>query len=163
MRTILVRENIEFKKEGDVKGSLHLGIIPKNYEDLQIMIAYNKGGEEELSEYLSYDSTGKWIDTFPIPNKILKKAKILSKIWGKYIIEICNNPSCYLKGSLDLIKFLCKKLKIKSGQTTKDKKFTLTLVECLGACEQAPCMMVNFDYYGNLDKKKIDKILDGLE
>ena len=47
-------------------------------------------------------------------------------------------------------------------KTTEDKKFTISTVECLGACEQAPCMMVNFDYFGDLDKGKIDKILDNL-
>ncbi len=82
---------------------------------------------------------------------------------GKYHIQVCSNLSCTLLGSEKLIDYLQGKLGIKPGETTKDKKFTLTLVECLGACEQAPCMMVNFDYYGNLDKKKIDKILDGLE
>ncbi len=82
---------------------------------------------------------------------------------GKFHIQVCSNLSCTLLGSEKLIDYLIGKLGIKPGQTTKDKKFTLSLVECLGACEQAPCMMVNFDYYGNLDKKKIDKILDGLE
>ncbi len=82
---------------------------------------------------------------------------------GKYHIQVCSNLSCALLGSEKLIDYLKGKLGIVPGQTTKDKKFTLSLVECLGACEQAPCMMVNFDYYGNLDKKKIDKILDGLE
>jgi NADH-quinone oxidoreductase E subunit len=82
---------------------------------------------------------------------------------GKYHIQVCSNLSCALLGSEKLIDYLKGKLGIEPGQTTKDKKFTLSLVECLGACEQAPCMMINFDYYGNLDKKKIDKILDGLE
>jgi NADH-quinone oxidoreductase E subunit len=82
---------------------------------------------------------------------------------GKYHIQVCSNLSCALLGSEKLIDYLKGKLGIEPGQTTKDKKFTLSLVECLGACEQAPCMTVNFDYYGNLDKKKIDKILDGLE
>lgn len=82
---------------------------------------------------------------------------------GKYHIQVCSNLTCSLLGSEKLIDYLKEKLRIEPGQTTKDKKFTLSMVECLGACEQAPCMMVNFDYYGNLDKKKIDKILDGLE
>jgi len=82
---------------------------------------------------------------------------------GKYYIQVCSNLSCALLGSEKLIDYLKEKLGIEPGQTTKDKKFTLSLVECLGACEQAPCMMINFDYYGYLDKKKIDKILDGLE
>jgi NADH-quinone oxidoreductase subunit E len=82
---------------------------------------------------------------------------------GKYHIQVCSNLSCSLLGAEKLIDYLGEKLGVKPGQTTKDKKFTLSLVECLGACEQAPCMMINFDYFGNLDKKKIDKILDGLE
>ena len=82
---------------------------------------------------------------------------------GKYHIQVCSNLSCSLLGAEKLIDYLQQKLGIEPGQTTEDRKFTLSLVECLGACEQAPCMMVNFDYYGNLDKKKIDKILDGLE
>jgi NADH-quinone oxidoreductase subunit E len=53
-------------------------------------------------------------------------------------------------------------LGIRIGETSPDKKFTLSTVECLGACEQAPCLMVNFDYYGQLDKDKIDQILDRL-
>lgn len=82
---------------------------------------------------------------------------------GKYHIQICANLSCYLTGAEKLIDYLKDKLGIEPEQTTPDKKFTLTTVECLGACEQAPSMMINFDYYGNLDKKKIDEILDELK
>ncbi|TEU04718.1 MAG: NADH-quinone oxidoreductase subunit NuoE [Candidatus Aminicenantes bacterium] len=82
---------------------------------------------------------------------------------GKYHIQVCSNLSCSLLGAEKLTDYLKEKLSIEPGQTSEDKKFTLSLVECIGACEQAPCMMINFDYHGNLDKKKIDKILDGLE
>jgi NADH-quinone oxidoreductase E subunit len=82
---------------------------------------------------------------------------------GKYHVQVCSNLSCSLLGAEKLIDYLKQKLGVEPGKTTKDKKFTLSLVECLGACEQAPCMMVNFEYYGNLDKKKIDKILDDLK
>jgi len=82
---------------------------------------------------------------------------------GKYHVQVCSNLSCSLLGGESLLDFLMKKLNIGLGETTKDKKFTISTVECLGACEQAPCMMVNFDYYGDLDKAKIDKILDNLK
>jgi len=82
---------------------------------------------------------------------------------GKYHIQVCSNLSCSLLGAESLIDHLKDKLGIEVGETTSDQKITLTTVECLGACEQAPCMMVNFDYYGNLDKGKIDNILDNLE
>lgn len=82
---------------------------------------------------------------------------------GKYHIQVCSNLSCTLLGAESLIDYLKQKLGIETGQTTPDKKFTLTTVECLGACEEAPAMMINFDYHGNLDMKKIDKILDKLK
>ncbi|UCE42587.1 MAG: NADH-quinone oxidoreductase subunit NuoE [Candidatus Aminicenantes bacterium] len=82
---------------------------------------------------------------------------------GKYHIQVCSNLSCSLLGADSLIEHLKSKLGIGVGETTSDKKFTLKTVECLGACEQAPCMMVNFDYFGNLDREKIDNILDSLE
>lgn len=86
-----------------------------------------------------------------------------SKEVGKYHIQICSNLSCSLMGSASLIEYLQEKLAIQPGETTPDKKYSLSLVECLGACETAPCMMINFDYYGHLDKKKIDDILDNLK
>ncbi len=82
---------------------------------------------------------------------------------GKYHIQVCSNLSCSLLGAERLIDYLSEKLGVSPGETSFDKRFTLSLVECLGACEQAPCMMINFDYHGNLDKKKIDKILDSLK
>ncbi len=82
---------------------------------------------------------------------------------GKYHVQVCSNLSCTLLGGESLIDHLKEKLGIAVGETTADQKFTLTTVECLGACEQAPCMMINFDYYGNLDKDKIDDILGKLE
>lgn len=82
---------------------------------------------------------------------------------GRYHVQVCSNISCSLLGAESLLEHLKSKLGIGVGETTQDKKFTLSTVECLGACEQAPCMMINFDYYGKLDKEKIDEILDNLE
>lgn len=82
---------------------------------------------------------------------------------GKFHIQVCSNLSCSLAGGERILEHLKARLGLRIGQTTPDGKYTLTEVECLGACEQAPCMMVNFDYYGNLDPEKIDRILDGLK
>jgi NADH-quinone oxidoreductase E subunit len=82
---------------------------------------------------------------------------------GNYHIQVCSNLSCTMLGAQTLVDYLKEKLGIELGETTEDKKFTFTTVECLGACEHAPCMMVNYDYYGNLDIKMIDEILDKLE
>jgi NADH-quinone oxidoreductase subunit E len=87
---------------------------------------------------------------------------ILRQPLGKYHIQVCSNLSCTLLGAGTVIDYLKEKLGIGIGETTPDRKFSLSTVECLGACEQAPCLMVNFDYHGNLDKEKIDRILAGL-
>ena len=82
---------------------------------------------------------------------------------GKYHIQVCSNLSCSLLGSDNLVDHIKNKLGISPGEVTEDNKFAFSLVECLGNCEEAPCMMVNFDYYGDLTKEKIDKILDSLK
>ncbi len=81
---------------------------------------------------------------------------------GKYHIQVCRNISCSLHGSENLVDYISEKLGIRVGETTPDQKFTLSTVECLGACEHAPCMRINLDYYGHLDEKKIDLILERL-
>ena len=81
---------------------------------------------------------------------------------GKYHIQVCTNLSCSLAGGDGLVGHLETRLGIALGGTTADGRFTLTGVECLGACETAPCLMINFDYHGNLDAAGLDKILEGL-
>jgi NADH-quinone oxidoreductase E subunit len=82
---------------------------------------------------------------------------------GKYHIKVCTNVACCLRGADELVEHVEKKLNIKCGETTRDKKFTLMEEECLGACGTAPAMMLNDDYHENLDAKKMDQILDGLK
>ncbi|VDN09819.1 unnamed protein product [Dibothriocephalus latus] len=68
---------------------------------------------------------------------------------GKYHVQICTTTPCMLggAGSDVIMEAVTKKLGIKPGQTTEDKLFTLSEVECLGACANAPMMQINDDYY----------------
>ena len=86
-------------------------------------------------------------------------AKLHTTPQGKYVIEICNSPSCYLNGAINLIKFLEKKLGIKSGQTSKDGKFSLHISSCIGCCNEAPAMLINGKPYTKLTKTKVEEIL----
>ncbi len=81
---------------------------------------------------------------------------------GRYHLQVCTNVTCALAGGRTLLEHLKSRLGIRLGETTADGKFTLTGVECLGACEQAPCLMVNFDYHGSLDADAVDALLGGL-
>jgi len=79
---------------------------------------------------------------------------------GKYLIQVCHNLSCSLMGADNLIVYLEEKLGIKKGETTSDNVFTLVSVECLGSCATAPMMQINHDYYENLTREKVDRILE---
>lgn len=81
---------------------------------------------------------------------------------GKNMLSICTNISCMLAGCDKIVKHLHKKLNIKPGETTEDKKFTLKEVECLGACANAPVMHIGHKYYEDLTPEKVDQILEEL-
>jgi len=82
---------------------------------------------------------------------------------GKYHVQMCRTISCALCGHRDMLKYMKEKLGIAVGQTTPDGKYTLSVVECLAACETAPVMQVNEKYYGNLTTQRIDEIFAGLQ
>ncbi len=79
---------------------------------------------------------------------------------GKCQFSICQTTACALRGSDEIIEHLKKRLGIDHGETTPDGKFSLNVVECLGACEIAPIMQHNKEYVGNLNKKMIDEIIE---
>ena len=83
---------------------------------------------------------------------------------GRNVISVCNNVSCMLRGADDILKHVEKKLCVKVGESTSDKKFFLKdEVECLAACNGAPMMQVNHRNYENLTIKKVDEILDKIK
>ncbi|MBU0628181.1 MAG: NAD(P)H-dependent oxidoreductase subunit E [Nanoarchaeota archaeon] len=82
---------------------------------------------------------------------------------GKYKISMCTGTACHVKNSGALLSYLEELLGIKAGQTTKDEKITLEFVNCIGACAKAPAMMINNTVYGELDKKKVKKIVESLK
>ncbi|MEK1871288.1 MAG: NADH-quinone oxidoreductase subunit NuoE [Rhizobium altiplani] len=81
---------------------------------------------------------------------------------GLFHLQLCDNVSCMLCGSENLLKHLETVLQIKKGETTPDGLFTLSTVECLGACEMAPVMQVGDDYHGKLDDVRVNQLLDSL-
>ena len=81
---------------------------------------------------------------------------------GKFHIQICKSIMCGLVGSDDLIQWLQNHLEIRVGQTTGDRLFTLSAVECLGSCGTAPMMQINDDYYEQLTAEKVGRVLEDL-
>lgn len=82
---------------------------------------------------------------------------------GKYHIQTCTTTPCMLCDSTGILNTIKEKLGIEVGQTTSDGLFTLTEVECLGACVNAPMIKINDNYYEDLTKKDTEFILDELK
>ena len=78
---------------------------------------------------------------------------------GRCHLQVCTTLSCAMMGAYDVVLHLEKKLGVQVGETTADKKFTLTEVECLASCGTGPMMQVNDDYIENLTPQKLDEIL----
>lgn len=81
---------------------------------------------------------------------------------GENVIEICNSGPCYISGSKNIVEMFESVLGIKMGEVTNDCKFSLEFTSCIGACDVAPAAKINGEVYGNLDKKKIDEIVNAI-
>ncbi|KFM76843.1 NADH dehydrogenase [ubiquinone] flavoprotein 2, mitochondrial, partial [Stegodyphus mimosarum] len=82
---------------------------------------------------------------------------------GKYHVQVCTTTPCMLRGAEDVLDRCKKNLGIDVGGTTKDGLFTLSVVECLGACVNAPMIQVNDNYYEDLSLNDVDEILNDLK
>jgi NADH-quinone oxidoreductase subunit E len=79
---------------------------------------------------------------------------------GRKVIHVCDSISCWVVGMEDLLGYLKAKLGVELGGTTTDGAFTLLPICCIGACHEAPAMLVGDRIYGSLTREKIDEILD---
>ncbi len=78
---------------------------------------------------------------------------------GDNIIRVCRGTACHVKNSANILASLENTLGIAAGGTTKDKRFTLETVACIGACSIAPVIVVNDDYHGRISTRDIPSIL----
>jgi NADH-quinone oxidoreductase E subunit len=79
---------------------------------------------------------------------------------GRNVIQLCTNVSCMILGAEKLVDFICSKFGVQPGGTSVDGRFSLVIMECIGACGTAPAMLVNTDFHDELSEKRIEEILD---
>lgn len=81
---------------------------------------------------------------------------------GKYHIQLCGTTPCWLMGSDEVMKACEQSAKTKCGNTSEDELFTISEVECLGACRNAPVVQINDDFYEDLTAEKVTNIISSL-
>jgi NADH:ubiquinone oxidoreductase subunit E len=82
---------------------------------------------------------------------------------GRHVIWICKSIPCCMKDAERLIEWVGKELGIGPGETTPDGRFTLTRTNCIGACDQAPAMLIGNEMYGQLTPDRISAILKSFD
>ena len=159
-------KDFSFDRDNMLLAKKILKIYPKNFKESSIMpllsIAQNQNNGWLPKKAIEYVS-----DFLEIPEiKVLEIATFYSMYnlspVGKFHIEVCTTSPCMLRGSDEILSFCEKKLAIQVGDISKDKMFSLSRVECLGACVNAPIVKINENYYEDLDLNSTDKLINNL-
>jgi NADH-quinone oxidoreductase E subunit len=78
---------------------------------------------------------------------------------GRHTVNVCLGTACYVRGAKKVLDGITDLLDIKMGETTEDRRFTLTAQRCFGACGLAPVVMIDNDVHGRMTAKKLSAIL----
>ena len=159
-------KDFSFDRDNMILAKKILKIYPKNYKESSIMpllsIAQNQNNGWLPKKAIEYISD--FLDISEI--KVLEIATFYSMYnlspVGKYHIEVCTTSPCMLRGSDEILSFCEKKLAIQVGGISKNKMFSLSRVECLGACVNAPVVKINENYYEDLDLNSTDKLINNI-
>jgi NADH-quinone oxidoreductase subunit E len=81
---------------------------------------------------------------------------------GRHLVSICTNIACMLNGGYELLEHAEERLGVTAGGTTTDGEFTLEEVECIALCGNAPCLTVNWRFFGDVTNADFDRLLDDL-
>jgi len=122
-------------------------------------------GEQEKFGYIPGEFMARVAQSLGIPiGEVYGVATFYSflttKPLGRNVIRVCKSLPCYLKHSQMIIGAVEAEIGIKPGETTGDRRFSLELTNCIGACDKAPAMLVNNDVHGDLTPDKISQILN---
>jgi NADH:ubiquinone oxidoreductase subunit E len=121
--------------------------------------------EQDKKGYISIEALKRISSEYNIPiSKLYGVVKFYTMLrtepQGKYIFELCGSPTCVLHESRELEKFIEKELKIKIGETTKDKLFSVYKTSCIGCCDEPPAMLLNGKPRTNLTIPKLKKLIE---
>lgn len=79
---------------------------------------------------------------------------------GRYIVSVCTGTACHVRGAEKIMDALQERMKIREGETTEDRLFSLEAVRCVGCCASGPVITVNKETYGGLDRSSALAVID---
>ncbi len=78
---------------------------------------------------------------------------------GKNVVRVCRGTACHVRGGKTILKLVKKELGLEEGETTADLEYTLETVACIGICALAPNMVINNNTYGQMNPRKVARLL----
>ena len=156
-----------FNKENAEKAKMHIAKYPDGWQSSAVMPLLDLAQRQNDGwlPTVAMDYVAEMLSMPPI--RVYEVATFYTmynlKPVGKHHVQVCTNLPCWLRGS-DAIAGACKKsLGVEFGETTEDGQFTLSEVECLGACVNAPMMQINDDFYEDLDSDSAEQVIEQLK
>lgn len=118
--------------------------------------------------WLSLEALEKVGELLNIPRTTVKSVSSFYAMFrhqpmGRHVIQLCTNVACMIMGGESLVDLLKSRYGLEPNSTAPDKRFSLVIMECIGACDTAPAMLVDTDLYGNLSEDTIVRILEKYE
>ncbi len=152
--------------ENEATAQKHIAKYPEGKQQSAVMplldLAQRQNGGHVTQEIMEY--IGKYLSMPAI--RVQEVATFYSmynhKPIGKHHVQVCGTTPCWLRGSDDIMSACKKRLGIKKGETTEDGMFTLSEVECAGACVNAPMVAIDDDYFEDLSPESVVDLLDKL-
>ncbi len=164
--TIISGGEFVWTSENEAKANAFIAKYPEGKQQSAVMplldIAQRQNGGHVTKEIMAYIANFLGMPAIKVQEVATFYTMYNHKPVGKHHIQVCGTTPCWLRGSDDIMKACKNKLGINKGETTADGKFTLSEVECAGACVNAPVVAINDDYFEDLTPESIEALLEAL-
>lgn len=138
--------------------------IRKNYPNTRAALLPSLYVAQKEFGWLSPEAYEAVSDALGVPKATVRGvatfyAMYKHKPMGRHVVQLCTNVACMILGAERLVDLLKEKYGLEPGGTSPDGRFSLVIMECIGACGTAPAMLVNDDFHENLTEQSIQDIL----
>ncbi|MEF9425808.1 MAG: NAD(P)H-dependent oxidoreductase subunit E [Candidatus Mariimomonas ferrooxydans] len=146
----------------------HIGEVLTEEQKKRGILIYAFQKIQKEVNYLPEDALKKLSQELDIPlSDVYSTASFYKQFYftprGKKIVKVCTGTACHVRGADEDLNKIENEFKIKEGETTPDLSMTLETVGCIGCCGLAPVATIDENIFGEIDMKKIDKIIDSIK
>lgn len=144
---------------------IEINRIKSKYHDAQSSLLPALYVVQREYGWLSPDAVAAVGDVLNVPRTTVKGVATFYSMFrhkpmGRHLIQLCTNVACMIMGAERLVDILKTRYGLEPNSTTDDGRFSLVVMECIGACATAPAMLVDTDFYDNLTEERIVDILE---